>query len=112
MTLKDNVKTDHTKKGSGGQTIFRKHQEEKLCERLLYISDRGFPMTISESVVFLYAKKLSRRKKLQQSLQRIGLKMKALLTIGSTIKRDFLSCQLELQKAYRRLGQKLSTKRE
>ena len=56
-----------TRRHVGGQTIFSKEQEEKMCQRLLYISKRGFPLSVADflKIVYTFATKLDRRKLLQ-----------------------------------------------
>jgi predicted transcriptional regulator len=63
-TIRDHLRSNV--KVSGGQTIFYKAQEDALCERVLHISYRGFPVTIAQlrQLAFQYAKKLHRRGKL------------------------------------------------
>lgn len=52
----------------GGRTIFSHEQEEVLKDRIVYLSTRGFPLTILDvrNLAFHYAKKLFRRKQIQQ----------------------------------------------
>jgi hypothetical protein len=50
--------------------IFSEAQESVLCKRVVYMCERGFPITIEglQKVAFLYAKKLCRQKKLIKSI--------------------------------------------
>ena len=52
----------------GGQLIFTEKQEAVFRDRLLYLSERGFPCTIDEirTAAYLYAKKLQRKQKLNK----------------------------------------------
>lgn len=53
----------------GGQTIFTRDQEALFCDRLLYLSERGFPYTVEEvrELAYVYAKTLRRRQKLNKT---------------------------------------------
>jgi hypothetical protein len=54
----------------GRPTIFSLKQEENLCNRIIYVCQRGFPLKVAEflKVVCLYGKRLQRRKSLQGPL--------------------------------------------
>lgn len=53
-------------KNFGGETYFSSNQESALANRILYLSRRGFPITIDEllSATFTYARTLRRRKEI------------------------------------------------
>jgi hypothetical protein len=57
-------------KPSGGQTVFTTAQEAVIVERLIFMCDRGFPLTIKDlrQLAFAYGNKLNRRGRLQSSL--------------------------------------------
>nr|XP_047140763.1 uncharacterized protein LOC105843445 [Hydra vulgaris] len=69
-TLIDKLRGKHQTHSIGGKTIFFKNQEETLVQRLLYMADRGFPLTIMwlRSAAYFYAKSLCRRHLLQKSI--------------------------------------------
>ena len=65
MTLSDKLKNNcRQPKSSGGQTILTNKQEESLVQRVLYMADRGFPLTINwlRSISYFYVKHLNRRR--------------------------------------------------
>nr|XP_047146869.1 uncharacterized protein LOC124819373 [Hydra vulgaris] len=71
-TLIDKLQGKHQIHSISGKTIFFKNQEETLVQRLLYMADRGFPLTIMwlRSAAYFYAKSLCRRHLLQKSISK------------------------------------------
>jgi hypothetical protein len=66
-TLRRHLECDNTLK-PGGKTIFSKHHENMLKERLFYMTSRGFPCTTKDvrKYAFLFAKKLVKRKQIAE----------------------------------------------
>lgn len=67
-TIRRHVADETTRPGQ--KTVFTDHQEQLLCQRILYTGERGFPMTIStvRIAAFEYASILQRRNELQNSI--------------------------------------------
>jgi hypothetical protein len=69
-----------TKRSSAGAcTVFTVAQEKAIADMILYISHRGFPLTIVEvqSLAFNYAKTLKRRQQLQRGIPQAWQSLKA-----------------------------------
>jgi hypothetical protein len=63
-TIRLNMK--QPQKTVGGRTIFSPEQENKLCDRLIYMCQRGFPLKVADfqKAVYIFGKRLERRKSL------------------------------------------------
>lgn len=96
--------------GGGGMVVLSSDQEDALVKRALYLSQRGFPITIDDlcKAAYCYAKKLRRRKELGP-LHNLGCQMEMYHTIGlRAFAREILRYPYVSPRIYQWRVQKLS----